>query len=43
MLSRSVSFFQELKRRRTVREFSSRPIPVEVVKNCLLAAGTAPN
>lgn len=43
MLSRSVSFFQELKRRRTVREFSSRPIPMEVVKNCLLAAGTAPN
>ena len=43
MLSRSVSFFQDLKRRRTVREFSSRPIPMEVVKNCLLAAGTAPN
>ncbi len=43
MLSRSVSFFQELKRRRTVREFSSRPIPMEVLKNCLLAAGTAPN
>ena len=43
MLSRSVSFFQELKRRRTVREFSSRPIPMQVLKNCLLAAGTAPN
>lgn len=43
MISRSVSFYQEIKRRRTVREFSSRAVPMEVVHNCLLSAGTAPN
>jgi len=26
-----------------VREFSDRPVPREVIENCLLAAGTAPN
>jgi iodotyrosine deiodinase len=43
MISRSVSVYEETKRRRTVREFSSRPVPMEVINNCLLTAGTAPN
>lgn len=43
MQSRSVSFYEEIKRRRTVRDFSSRPVPMEVIENCLLSAGTAPN
>lgn len=43
MCRRAASFYQEIKRRRTVREFSSRPIPMEAVKDCLRAAGTAPN
>ena len=43
MVSRSASFFEELHRRRTVREFSDRPVPIEVINNALRAAGTAPS
>ncbi len=43
MLERAVSFREEMQRRRTVRQFSSQPVPREVIENCLLVAGTAPN
>lgn len=43
MIARSAAFYEEVRRRRTVREFSSRPVPQPVIDNCLLAAGTAPN
>jgi nitroreductase len=43
MQSRSSEFLAELRRRRTVRHFSDRPVPRDVISNCLLAAGTAPN
>ena len=43
MAERSRLFCQALKRRRTVRDFSDRKIPREVIENCLLAAGSAPN
>lgn len=43
MKKRAHSFYKDLKRRRTVREFSNRGIPEEVIEDCLLAAGTAPN
>ncbi len=42
MIAASRSFYLDVKRRRTVREFSDRPIPDEVIKNAILAAGTAP-
>jgi iodotyrosine deiodinase len=43
MQKRSQAFRDELIRRRTIRQFSSEPVPREVIENCLLAAGTAPN
>ena len=43
MVKRSKNFYNKIKKRRTIREFSSKNIPIEVIKNCLLAAGTAPN
>ncbi len=43
MLSRATEFHADLQRRRTVRQFSSRPVPRQVIEECLLAAGTAPN
>ena len=43
MKDRSAAFYEEVRRRRTVRDFSDRPVPRQVVENCLLAAGTAPN
>ena len=40
---RASTFYELIKKRRTVREFSDQPIPEGVIENCLLAAGTAPN
>jgi nitroreductase len=43
MKARAAEFYAEIKRRRTVRDFSDRPVPREVIEDCLRAAGTAPN
>ncbi|MEQ9400661.1 MAG: nitroreductase family protein [Longimicrobiales bacterium] len=43
MRARARGFYDELRRRRTVRDFSDRPVPRDVIETCLLAAGTAPN
>ncbi|HKK44457.1 MAG TPA: nitroreductase family protein [Balneolaceae bacterium] len=43
MRQRARQFYRDMKRRRTVRDFSNRPVPREIVENCLRAAGTAPN
>lgn len=43
MLARSREFNAELQRRRTVRQFSDRPVAREVIESCLLAAGSAPS
>jgi nitroreductase len=43
MKKRSSEFYKHMKRRRTVRNFSDRPVPQKIIENCLLAAGTAPN
>lgn len=43
MKKRAKDFYEEIKRRRTVREFSPRAVPREVIEDCLRAAGTAPS
>jgi nitroreductase len=43
MIRRASKFYADLRRRRTVRDFSDRPVPREVIEDCLRAAGTAPN
>ncbi len=43
MRQRAAEFYAESRRRRTVRDFSDRPVPRDVIESCLLAAGTAPN
>jgi nitroreductase len=43
MVRRAAAFYEDLSRRRTVREFSSRPVPRRVIEDCIRAAGTAPN
>jgi len=43
MSRRSEEFYREIKGRRTVREFSDRSIPLEIIKNCLQAAATSPS
>lgn len=42
-LERARAFDAQLQRRRTVREFDSRPVAREVVEACLNAAGSAPS
>ncbi len=39
----SDEFYQRMRRRRTVRDFSPQPVPRSVIEKCLLAAGTAPS
>jgi iodotyrosine deiodinase len=43
MLRRAQDFYAEVDRRRTVREFSDRPVPREIIENALRAASTAPS
>lgn len=43
VLERSKSFYKWLDERRTVREFSDKPIPKEVIENIILSASTAPS
>jgi iodotyrosine deiodinase len=43
MRRRAAEYFADLSRRRTIRQFSDRPVPREVVEDCLRAAGTAPS
>ena len=43
MIAASRSFYLDVKRRRTVREFSGRTVPDDVIKNAILAAGTSPS
>ena len=37
------TFYEHIRKRRTVREFSDRPVPRSIIENALRAAGTAPS
>ena len=41
MQRRAEEFFMEMSRRRSVRDFSSEPVSLEIIKNCIKAAGTS--
>jgi nitroreductase len=43
MQARALAFFDEMKGRRTVRDFSGAPIPREVIAHAIRTAGTAPS
>ena len=43
MKRRASELYRQLRKRRTVREFSDRPVPREILEQCLLTAGTAPS
>jgi nitroreductase len=43
MKRRAADFYADMRRRRTVRDFLDRPVPREIIENCLRAAGTAPS
>jgi iodotyrosine deiodinase len=43
LLCRAREFHETMRQRRTIRDFSDRWIPREVIENCIRAAGTAPS
>ena len=43
ILERSKKFYITIKKRRTVRDFDKEKIDINIVKNAILSAGTAPN
>lgn len=43
MKQRARGFYEEMRRRRTVRAYARRPVPRQVIEDCLRAAGTAPS
>ena len=43
MLQRSRDFYQEMNTRRTLRMFSDKPVPRELIEHLLMTAGTAPS
>ncbi|MGB7341932.1 MAG: nitroreductase family protein [Phototrophicaceae bacterium] len=42
-LKRSEQFLQQMKTRRTVRDYSSDPVPFDLIKNAIETAGRAPS
>lgn len=43
MFARAEAFTEELRQRRSVRDFSDEPVPLEVVRRCVEAAAQAPS
>ena len=43
MLEKSKNFFEWMDKRRTVRDFSSKPIPKKIIENIIRTASTAPS
>ena len=43
MQRRAAAFRSEMNRRRTVRHYSEKPVPRELIEECIRAAGTAPS
>ena len=39
----SKNFYQKIKKRRSVRDFKNKNIDINIIKNAILSAGTAPN
>ena len=43
IIKRSKDFYKLIKERRSVREFTNKKIDINIIKNAILSAGTAPN
>ena len=43
MRRRARTFLQDVKRRHTVRDFSDKPVPKDIIETCIQAAALAPN
>ncbi len=43
MKEKAASFYEDMKRRRTVRDFSDQPVDPSIIENCIRTAGSAPS
>jgi nitroreductase len=43
MLNRSIDFYQNMDKRRSIRDFSDKPISKEIIENIIKTAGSAPS
>ena len=43
MLNSALTFFEQLKMRHSTRDFADKPVPLDVIRNCLKTAGRAPS
>ena len=43
MQSRSETFLNEMSKRRSIRTFSDRSVPIEIIYNCIQTAASAPS
>ena len=43
ILKRARQFYEAMRRRRTIRDYSDRPVPRKVIEYCIRAAGAAPS
>lgn len=43
MIEASNSFYVKMNKRRSIRHFSTRPVPLDVIKNIIRTAGTSPS
>ena len=43
LIEKSQKYFQEINKRRSVRDFSNREVPKEVIENIIKTAGSAPS
>ncbi len=43
LIRRAQDFYRSMNKRRTFRDFSDRPVPREVIEQCIRTAATAPN
>lgn len=43
MTTKSQEFLDLMKKRHTIRDYIDRPVPREIIENCILAAGLAPS
>ena len=43
MKKRAAEFHDEMRLRRTVRDFADRPVPRQIIEDCLRTAGTVPS
>jgi iodotyrosine deiodinase len=43
VMSNSQHFLNDMKRRRSVRQFSKKPVPLEAIKNIIMTASSAPS